>query len=81
MDDIQNTLRTIVTVLAFAVFIGIVVWAWSGKRRDRFSEAARIPFEEDGVHNKTESRDSSNTKRTDTKRTDTKRTDAERSGT
>ena len=60
MDDTQNTLRAIVTVVAFAAFIGIVVWAWSGARRKRFSEAARIPFEEDGVHNKTESEDSTN---------------------
>lgn len=29
------------------VFIGIVVWAWSGKRKRDFERAARIPLEED----------------------------------
>ena len=27
-----NTLRSIVTVVSFAVFIGIVWWAWSKRR-------------------------------------------------
>ena len=26
------------------VFVGIVAWAWSGKRRTYFEEAGRIPF-------------------------------------
>ena len=39
-----NTLRSIVTVVAFVVFIGIVIWAWSGRNRARFDEAARLPF-------------------------------------
>ena len=30
------------------VFIGIVIWAWSGKRKQRFEDAANIPFTEDG---------------------------------
>ena len=42
-----NLLRSIVTVAAFAVFIGIVVWAWSSRNRTRFEEAAQLPFEED----------------------------------
>ena len=41
-----NTLRSIVTVVAFVVFIGIVIWAWSGRNRARFDEAARLPFEQ-----------------------------------
>jgi len=28
------------------VFIGIIVWAWSGKRKKAFDEAARIPLED-----------------------------------
>ena len=35
------------TLLLLAVFIGIWYWAWSGKRKKGFSEAARIPLEED----------------------------------
>lgn len=42
-----NLLRSIVTVLALAVFIGIVVWAWSRRNQERFDEAARLPFEQD----------------------------------
>ena len=29
------------------VFIGIVLWAWSGKRKKGFEDAANIPFNED----------------------------------
>jgi len=35
------------TVVVMVVFIGIVLWAWSGKRKQRFNEAANIPFNED----------------------------------
>ena len=45
--DIINDLRSIVTVLAFLSFLGIVAWAWSGRRRAAFEEAARLPFTED----------------------------------
>lgn len=42
-----NDLRSLVTVLAFLSFVGIVAWAWSGRRRAAFEEAARLPFTED----------------------------------
>ena len=42
-----NLLRSIVTVVAFVVFIGIVFWAWSRRNQERFDEAARLPFEQD----------------------------------
>ena len=45
MDIID--LRSIMTVLAFATFAGIVVWAYSGRRRAAFEEAANLPFTED----------------------------------
>jgi cytochrome c oxidase cbb3-type subunit 4 len=35
------------TVVVMVVFIGIVLWAWSGKRAQAFDEAAHIPFTED----------------------------------
>ena len=41
-----NTLRIAVTVIAFLLFLAIVVWAWSGARRSRFDEAALLPFDE-----------------------------------
>ena len=39
-----NDLRVVMTVLAFVVFIGIVVWAYSRKRKRDFEEAANLPF-------------------------------------
>ena len=41
-----NLLRIAVTVVSFAVFVGIMAWAASGRNRARFEEAARLPFEE-----------------------------------
>ena len=35
------------TAALIAVFGGIVVWAWSGRRKRDFDEAARLPLEED----------------------------------
>jgi len=31
----------------FALFIGIIVWAWSAKRKKQFDDAARLPLEDD----------------------------------
>jgi len=45
-----NTLREIVTVVSFVVFVGIMAWAASGTNRQSFEEAARLPFEEDDNH-------------------------------
>jgi cytochrome c oxidase cbb3-type subunit 4 len=39
-----NDLRIVVTLLSFAVFAGIVVWAWSSRRRQAFYEASMLPF-------------------------------------
>lgn len=39
-----NDARSAVTVLSLIVFVGIVVWAWSGRRRRSFDEAAQLPF-------------------------------------
>ena len=41
-----NTLRTAVTLLSLAVFLGIVGWAWSRRRHQAFDEAARLPFDD-----------------------------------
>jgi cytochrome c oxidase cbb3-type subunit IV len=35
------------TILVMVVFVGIVLWAWSGKRAKAFEEAAHLPFTED----------------------------------
>lgn len=38
--------QTVLTVVFFIAFIGIVLWAWSGRRKQAFDEAARLPLEE-----------------------------------
>jgi cytochrome c oxidase cbb3-type subunit IV len=40
----EGNLGSVFTVLTFVVFIGIVVWALSKKRKRAFDEAAREPF-------------------------------------
>ncbi len=42
-----NTIRTVVEVLAFIGFLGVVAWAYSARRRDDFDRAASIPFDHD----------------------------------
>jgi cytochrome c oxidase cbb3-type subunit 4 len=42
-----NDLRSIYTVLAFAVFVGIVWWAYSAKRKRAFDEAAKSILDDD----------------------------------
>jgi cytochrome c oxidase cbb3-type subunit 4 len=44
-----NDLRSLLTVLAFACFVGIVWWAYAPSRRKRFERDAMLPFEETGV--------------------------------
>lgn len=42
-----NDARSIVTLLAFLCFLGIVFWAYSGSTKRRFEEAANLPFMDD----------------------------------
>ena len=39
-----NDLRALFTVVMFVMFIGILWWAFSGKRKQAFDEAALLPF-------------------------------------
>jgi cytochrome c oxidase cbb3-type subunit 4 len=41
-----NTLRGLVAALSLALFIGIVLWAWSRLQRARFEDASQLPFNE-----------------------------------
>ncbi|HJP06572.1 MAG: cbb3-type cytochrome c oxidase subunit 3 [Proteobacteria bacterium] len=43
----MSLFHSVWTVLMFALFVGIVVWAWSRQRKGDFSEAAQIPLEDD----------------------------------
>ncbi|MDO8888944.1 MAG: cbb3-type cytochrome c oxidase subunit 3 [Hydrogenophaga sp.] len=42
-----NDLRSIVTLISFLTFLGIVAWAWSKRNKDRFEEAAQLPFQDE----------------------------------
>jgi cytochrome c oxidase cbb3-type subunit 4 len=42
-----NTLRILATLASLASFLGIAWWAYARHNRERFDEAARIPFEQD----------------------------------
>jgi len=42
-----NTLRSVVTVVTFILFLGIVGWTLSKRRSDEFEEAAQLPFGQD----------------------------------
>ena len=40
----QGTLEGIGTLLAMSAFIAVCVWAYSGRNKARFDEAAMLPF-------------------------------------
>ncbi len=42
--DLFTYLGSAATVVSFVVFIGIVIWAYSRRRRPAFDEAANAPF-------------------------------------
>lgn len=44
-----ETLSSAVTVLWLLAFIALSLWAWSGRRRQDFEAAARLPFDESDV--------------------------------
>lgn len=40
-------IHSIWTVMLLLLFIGIVIWAWSAKRKPGFEEAARLPLDDE----------------------------------
>jgi len=42
--DTSTLLHSIMTVITFVTFVGIVLWAWSRKRKSDFDAAANAPF-------------------------------------
>ncbi len=47
MNITVTDLRIVATVISFATFIGIGVWAFLGRNKARFDEAAHLPLEQD----------------------------------
>jgi len=39
-----NDLRALATVFTTVAFVTVCIWAYSGKNKKRFDEAANIPF-------------------------------------
>jgi cytochrome c oxidase cbb3-type subunit 4 len=48
-----NDLRAWHTAVLLAVFIGIVIWAYSKRRKKSFDEAANLPFADEEQHKAT----------------------------
>ena len=42
-----NTIRGVLTVILMIAFLGLVVWAWSSKRKETFDKLSQMPLEED----------------------------------
>ena len=40
-----TTMRVLATLVSFVTFLGIAGWAFWKPNRERFDEAARLPFE------------------------------------
>ena len=38
------------TIVLLLVFLGIVAWAWSARRKRDFDEAARLPLDDDPLN-------------------------------
>jgi cytochrome c oxidase cbb3-type subunit IV len=42
-----NLIRSLISVAAFAAFVGIVWWAYAASRRSRFELDAQLPFSDE----------------------------------
>ena len=51
MIELISDARSIVTVICMLTFIGIVVWAYSARRKSDFDEAAMLPFADEETMN------------------------------
>ena len=44
----MGTFRGLFTVVMIVLFVGLVLWAYSSKRKQTFDAAAQLPLEEHG---------------------------------
>jgi len=51
------------TILVFVAFIGVVLWAYSSKRKQSFDEAANLPFADDETDAKKRDEEASRSKK------------------
>ncbi len=54
MDSIVDvgTLRGLGTVMVLVAFVSVVFWAYNGKRKSSFDEAANLPFADETAHSR-----------------------------
>ena len=45
-----NDLRGLSTLFLMVTFIGLCIWAYSGKRKKEFDEAANLPFADETLN-------------------------------
>ena len=48
--EYMSSIQAFWTIIAFTMFIGIVVWAYSGERKQEFDEAAMLAFDKDDMN-------------------------------
>lgn len=53
-----GTFRGIVTLVILVLFVGIVVWAYSSRRKKQFDEAANLVFDDDETSEKSKNQES-----------------------
>jgi len=58
-----GTLRGLGTILVFVAFVGVVLWAYSSKRKNSFDEAANLPFADDETDTKKRDEEASRSKK------------------
>lgn len=54
--SILIVIRSAITVVLFAAFIGLWAWAWSRRRKDDFAAAARLPLQDEPLATGSEDR-------------------------
>ena len=47
-----SVVQSVWTVVAFVIFVGIVIWAWGSGRKAEFDKAARMALDDDKPINK-----------------------------
>lgn len=51
-----SILQSAWTVIAFVIFVVVVFWAWSGRRKKDFDKAARMALDDDKAVSKEQQR-------------------------
>jgi cytochrome c oxidase cbb3-type subunit 4 len=42
-----NALRSFITLVSLAMFVGLMAWTWNRRQKRGFDEAAQLPFLDD----------------------------------